>query len=133
MAKAKWLTAVLRCKTCSKKGDLDAPLSFAELMDPEVLERHVARTAAKRKTAKWTTYCRVSFVFSDSHRGWMAMLLWRRALLVFVFIVASGSGSKFTLSSGIAIDDRVFAFLLLVAYVILQAHSQPFATDSEFS
>ena len=127
MVRARKILMVLKCTRVSKRTkDFIAPL--VEVLD-NVTELGAGHR--KEKTAKWTTYCRVSFVFSPSHRGWMACLLWRRALLVFVFIIGSGNGGQFTLSSGTAVDCRVFIFLLLVAYVVLQAHMQPFATESD--
>ena len=80
---------------------------------------------------KFDTWCRVTNIFRLNNKGWMAMLLWRRALLVFCFTASSASGGKLYLPSGLGVDYRLLPFLLIVIYVILQAHSKPFGLDSD--
>eukprot|EP01052_Picozoa_sp_SAG31_P012178 SAG31_NODE_705_length_12695_cov_3.147007_16_plen_343_part_00 len=83
------------------------------------------------KSAKYTTFCRVSFVFNREHHGWMAILLWRRALVVYAYILARSWGGEFYLHSGQSFDYRAMPFVLLLCYVIAQAHCQPFALSSD--
>ena len=40
---------------------------------------------------KFDTWCRVTNIFRSNNKGWMAMLLWRRALLVFCFTASFAS------------------------------------------
>lgn len=83
------------------------------------------------RPAKFDTWCRVTNIFNADNKGWMAMLLWRRALLVFCYTASSASGGKLYLPSGFGVDYRLLPFLLIVLYVILQAHSKPFGLQSD--
>jgi hypothetical protein len=65
------------------------------------------------------------------HQGWMALLLWRRAVLVVAFVLAQKTGGQIWLGSGYGVDFRVVPFVLLVVYVIVQAHMKPFLLPSD--
>jgi hypothetical protein len=83
------------------------------------------------RPAKFDTWCRVTNIFNTDNKGWMAMLLWRRALLVFCYTASSASGGKLYLPSGLGVDYRLLPFVLILVYVILQAHSKPFGLESD--
>ena len=83
------------------------------------------------RSAKFDKWCRVSNIFTTKHRGWMALLLWRRAALVLVFVISQSSNGQLYLPSGYGVDSRLLCFLLLVVYVVVQAHSRPYLLPSD--
>ena len=52
-------------------------------------------------------------------------------MLVVAFVLAQKTGGQIWLGSGYGVDFRVVPFVLLVVYVIVQAHMKPFLLPSD--
>ena len=61
----------------------------------------------------------------------MAMMMARRAVLVFIYTATSAYGGSLFLPSGHAVDYRFLVFGVLVIYVAIQAHAKPFILPSD--
>eukprot|EP01043_Picozoa_sp_COSAG02_P003027 COSAG02_NODE_72_length_41961_cov_13.243658_3_plen_430_part_00 len=90
-----------------------------------------ARAVLPMRSPKFDMWCRVSNIFTSENRGWMALLLWRRAVLVLVFGVSQSSNGQLYLPSGLGVDSRLLCFVLLVVYTVVQAHQRPYLLPSD--
>ena len=61
----------------------------------------------------------------------MALLLWRRAFLVFVFGTTQSKNGQLYLPSGFGVDSRMLCFGLFVFYTVVQAHAQPYLLPAD--
>lgn len=89
---------------------------------------------AESKPPRFVTFVRLSFVFKQNRRAWMAFLMLRRASIVAAVMVGTTSvlgppGQILIL--GNTFDYRVVPFLLLCYFVVSHAEFSPYAIHED--
>jgi hypothetical protein len=84
------------------------------------------------KKPRFVTYCRLSFIFKDQHRGWLAIVLLRNLLINFAYFVGTQVEpiDQFVVL-GARFDYRILPFLMICVIIVIQTNNQPYLLDED--